>query len=129
MQRLLQTQKFNDIVEKVLDYSTLSCSKDQPFAVLKRIFSCPKGKKDAKCIYQEGMSILEFPPTCFNRKSQLVSNEVISLRTALTSGIVDYLFCDGNNFADVEVEILEHEKRSAVLRVQLVGFFSPRFRG
>ena len=60
-------------VEEVLNYGTFSCSKAKPSAVLKLAVCCSRGKKKiyVKCIYQDGMSILDFMfPPCFNRKSQ-----------------------------------------------------------
>ena len=61
------------VVEEVLDYRTLSCSKAKPYWKPYWDFPLKQGqKKDVKCIYQEGMSILDFLfPPCFNRKSQL----------------------------------------------------------
>ena len=52
---------FGWFVEEVLTYRTLSCSKAKPYRKPYWDFPWKQGqKKDAKCIYQEGMSILEF---------------------------------------------------------------------
>ena len=47
-------------IEEVLDYRTFGCSKAKPFWKPYWDFPLKQGqKRNVKCIYQEGMSILE----------------------------------------------------------------------
>ena len=81
------------IFEEIITYRTLSCSKAKPYWKPYWDFPLKQGqKKDVKCIYQEGMSILELcSPLASTGNPNWVSNKVFSFRAAL-SPIGEYLF-------------------------------------